>query len=226
MLTRLDENLWTMEGGPISFLGFPYMLRMVLIRLGEGSLWIHSPIKISPKLCESVDEIGPVRCLVSPNRYHHLFLQEWATEYPDAKLFGTADLLRKRRDIPFAGALCNQPEAAWAEDIDQCRFSGSFFWNEIVFFHRSTGTVIFGDLIENHDPARFSLLRRKFARVNGMFGSTPKNLRITFYDRARARQSFRRILDWKPQRVVVMHGPIVDHDAEQFLRRAFAWVRI
>lgn len=95
--------------------------------------------------------------------------------------------------------------------------------DEVVFLHRASRTLILGDLIENHDPRDWSPLRRAVARANKMFGETPVNYRLSFSDRHRAGEALRRVLDWCPERVVVMHGPIIEQDVDEKLRKAFAW---
>jgi hypothetical protein len=74
---------------------------MTVVRLSDGSLWVCSPIRLSETLKASIDEQGPVRHLVSPNKIHHLFLEEWARVWPEAKLYASPGLARRRRDLAF-----------------------------------------------------------------------------------------------------------------------------
>src|SRR5581483_6426374 len=99
--------------------GFRYPTRMALIRLSSGGLFVWSPIALSPELKRAVDELGPVSCLVSPNRLHHLFLADWKTAYPQARLYAPPGLRRKRTDLAFDAELGPTPEPEWARDIDQ-----------------------------------------------------------------------------------------------------------
>jgi len=224
MLTRLDEGLWTAEGEPIDFLGFPYEIRMTVVRLGDGSLWLHSPVQISGPLREAVDALGPVRHLVTPNKLHHLFLRDWKEAYPDAKLWAPPGLARRRPSLSFDGELGDEPEPGWADVLDQRVVRGSWAMEEVIFFHRPTRTLVLGDLIENHRPERFTPGKRRIARLNRMFGDTPINWRVTFWNRGPARETMREVLGWEPRRVVVMHGPCIDRNAGEELRRAFRWL--
>ena len=92
---------------------------------------------------------GTVRFLVSPNLLHHLFLGEWKAAYPDARLYASPGLRKKRKDLAFDADLGDAPDPAWAADIDQVMVKGSPWLTEVVFFHRASGTAIFTDLIEN-----------------------------------------------------------------------------
>ncbi|MEO7760725.1 MAG: DUF4336 domain-containing protein [Casimicrobiaceae bacterium] len=79
----------------MSFFGFPYPTRMALVRLSDSSLWVWSPIALTDKLAKAVDSIGRVRCIVSPNKLHHLFLREWSSRWPDAQLYAPPGLGEK-----------------------------------------------------------------------------------------------------------------------------------
>jgi hypothetical protein len=50
---------------------------MAAIRLSDGSLLIWSPAALSDPLSASINALGPVHYLVSPNALHYLFLGEW-----------------------------------------------------------------------------------------------------------------------------------------------------
>lgn len=98
--------------------------------------------------------------------------------------------------------------------------------SEVVFFHEPSGTLILGDLIENHNPLRFGRLHRAIGSANAMLapnGSTPRNYRWTFFRRKEVRQDLQEILSWNAKRVVVSHGPIVEIAAQEFLTNAFQW---
>jgi hypothetical protein len=51
-----------------------------------------------------------------PNALHHLFLAEWTSAYPEARLYASPRLRRKRRDLSFNAELGDAPEPAWAGD--------------------------------------------------------------------------------------------------------------
>lgn len=223
---QLDEGIWTVDGDPISFLTFPYELRSTVVDLGERSLFVHSPVQLRAAAA-AVERLGSVRHLVTPNKLHHLFLGEWKEAYPDAKLYAPPGLRARRPNLPFDGELGDRPDPAWAEVLDQRVVRGSFFMDEVLFFHRPSRTLLLGDLIENHDPRVLGPWHRVLARANAMLaphGTTPRNYRLSFLRRAEARRTLREVLSWEPRRVVVAHGPCVEDDAPAFLRRAFRWL--
>ena len=90
MLERVHETLWVVDGENVSFYGIPYPTRSLIACLQNGDLWIWSPVKLTANLRAEVDRLGPVRHLVSPNKLHHLYLQDWKAAYPEIAVVGTA----------------------------------------------------------------------------------------------------------------------------------------
>ena len=225
-LRELDAGVWTIDGDPIRFLTFPYELRSTVIDLGDSSLFVHSPVQLSAA-ADAVASIGRVDHMVTPNKLHHLFLGEWQAAFPEAQLHAPPGLRAKRPDLSFCSDLQEGPPVAWEHVLDQRIVRGSFFMEEVVFFHRRSRTLILGDLIENHDPRVLGPLHRLLARANAMLapnGTTPRNYRLTFWRRREARWTVEELLSWQPQRVLVMHGPCIEHEPSAFLHRAFRWL--
>jgi len=221
------ENIWVAEGPVVSFYGFPYATRMAIIRLTNGQLFVWSPIALNETLRAEVNEFGTVAYLVSPNSIHHLFLGEWKSAYPQAKLYASPSLAKKRRDLAFDATLGDAPEPAWAAEIDQVEMAGSFFLTEIVFFHRVSRTAIFADLIENFPNGWFRGWRGWLARLDGITEAdpgAPREWRASFWNRRRARAALRRIVDWHPERVIVAHGTMCRSEATAFIQKAFRWL--
>ncbi len=227
MLAEFGPSLYVADGPTISFLGFPYPTRMVVTRLMDGSAWVWSPIALTLDLERSVNSIGPVRNIVSPNKIHHLFLKEWVEQWPEARLHAPPGLARRRRDLHFHADLGNEADSAWAADIDQTIFRGSIAMAEVVFFHRPSRTVIFGDLVQRHDPEQMKGLKGMLMRLDGLVGergSTPREWRASFLRRGYARAARARVLAWKPERLVIAHGTCAQKNATQILAQALAWM--
>ncbi|MBU6488226.1 MAG: hypothetical protein KGQ57_10405 [Burkholderiales bacterium] len=74
MLTPFDQNIYFADGPAVSFHGFPYPTRMVVVRLSSSETWVWSPIELTEDLAVAVDAVGPVAHIVSPNKLHHLAL--------------------------------------------------------------------------------------------------------------------------------------------------------
>ena len=227
MLLQFGPEIWTADGPVVSFHGFAYPTRMAVIRLSDGSLFVWSPVALSDTLRASIDVLGPVRHLVSPNALHHYFLGEWKSAYPAARLYASPRLRRKRKDLSFDADLGDAPEPAWVADIDQVILHGSFFLTEVVFFHRNSRTVLFADLIQNFPRDWFKGWRGFLARWGGIVApnpSTPTDWRSTFINRRAARVALDKILAWPIERVLIAHGDLPTTDAPVLVRRALSWL--
>jgi hypothetical protein len=227
MIEAFAPSLYVADGPRLSFLGFDFSTRMAIVRLEDGGLWVWSPVALDDELARGVDALGPVRCLVTPNKLHHLFLRDWMTRWPEARVHAPPGLARKRRDLHFDAELGDEPDPAWAAEIDQTNFRGSFFMDEIVFFHRVSRTAIVGDLVQRHDPSGMSRLREAIMRLDGLVGedgSTPRDWRVSFWRRAPARAARATVLGWKPERLVIAHGACAKEGASALLERALVWI--
>lgn len=226
-LQQFGLEIWVTDGPVASFHGFRYPTRMAVIRLSDGDLFVWSPVALSASLRASIDALGPIRHLVSPNSLHHLFLREWQSAYPEARLYASPRLRRKRKDLSFHAELGDPPEPAWATDIDQVVVRGSFALTEVVFFHRASHTALFADLIQNFSPDWFKGWRGVVARFAGIVAPTPgapRDWRVSFLNRRTARVALCHILAWPIERVLIAHGDLPTADGATFVRRAFAWL--
>jgi hypothetical protein len=228
MLTEVGHNIWIAEGGSVRFLGVPYPTRMTVVRLVGGSLWIHSPIALDKGLAAKVDSLGAVRYLVSPNKLHHLFIGDWAKSWPEARTYASPGLTTRRKDLRFDSELGDDPDPAWASEIDQVIFRGSFAMEEAVFFHRASRTLIVTDLIQKFDPESLAWPQRLLMKLDGLLGpdgSTPREWRLTFWNRKAARRALRQALDWNPERIILAHGTWVRTHGSEALQRSLRWLK-
>jgi len=227
LLEQVGEKIWIANGPTVSFYGFPYPTRMALVRLDNRDLWVWSPVDLDSQLRSDVEALGPVRHVVSPNKIHHLFLGEWAQAWPEASLYASPGLAPRRKDLAFDAELEGTPDPAWHGQIDQVVIGGSFAMNEVVFFHRRSATCLVCDLVQRHDPNAHSGWKGALMRLDGLVGadgSTPREWRLTFLDRARARAAARTALSWKPERLVIAHGDWARKDGTAALRHGLRWL--
>lgn len=228
MLTEFGRGIWTADGTEVvAMLGFHYPTRMAVVRFPGGDLFIWSPIALTASLRTEVDALGKVRYLVAPNTLHHLFIAGWSQAYPDARLLAAPGLREKRRDIAFDDELGAAPVPQWSGTIEHVVVAGNAIMNEVVFFHRESGTVIFTDLIQQFPSGWFSGWRAIIAKWDLMLGpepSVPRKFRLAFRDRRATRISIERILAWPAEKVLMAHGTPVTANAPALLRRAFRWL--
>lgn len=227
-MDTFGQDIWirSSDETPETF-GFRYPLRMVVVRLADGGLWIWSPVGLTEGLRAEVDALGPVRFLVSPNKFHHLSLSDWQDAYPEAQVVAAPGLEAKRPDLRIDHVLEAGP-APWGDEIEQVLFTGNPLFEEAVFFHRSSGTVIFCDILQRIPEDMLTGWRLWVARLDRMVGpepQVPRKFRVSFRDKAALRDAMERVQRWPAKQVLIAHGAPVTQDVEVFLVRAFGWVR-
>lgn len=227
MLEPFAPSLYVADGPTVSFFGFPYPTRMAVAALSDGSAWVWSPVALTDELVTAVEAVGPVRHIVSPNKIHHLFLGEWIDRWPDARLYAPPGLSRRKPELRFDVELGDEPDPAWAADIDQVIFRGSLAMEEVVFFHRASRTAIICDLIQRHPESTMSGWKGMLMRLDslvGEHGSTPREWRASFLRRRPARDAREKVLGWKAERLLIAHGECAQAEATAIIARALSWI--
>ncbi|MDV6254367.1 DUF4336 domain-containing protein [Vibrio sp. EA2] len=227
-MKKLANEIWIFDGESVQFLGLPFTTRMTVVRLSNGDLWIHSPIKLSESIAEQIESLGDVKYLIAPNHLHHLFLSDWISSYPGAEIYGTREVIKKRNDLSFSESLNSKQNWAWSKDIKQELFSGSPPMEECVFFYKGTSTLIVTDLVENFSGDNFKYWQRVVARGVGVLapnGKMPLDWRLSFmFGKNDARRHLNRIFAWKPDILVMSHGEIIRGNIDKFLEHSFKWL--
>lgn len=219
------EGLLWSQKRPLRFFGLEFGTRMTVIRLADGSLFLHSPTRLDDDTRSALDELGSVRHVVSPNKLHHLFIADYAAAYPEARLYAPPGLKKRRPLLRFHGELDDYAPAAWAGEIEQIVFRGHPWMQEVLFFHPASRSLLVADLLMYfHEEA--APMTRLLARTFGMYAkpSLPVDFRWTITDRQAARRSVARILDWNFDRIVLSHGRVIDRNGKRAMRQAFAWL--
>jgi len=224
MLRQLAADLWVAERSQ-RFYGVEVGTRMTVARLADGGLFVHSPVALDAEdTRRDVEALGPVRVIVAPNRFHHLYVGPWAAAYPQARVLAAPGLPEKRRDLRFHGVLADGPAVVPGE-VEQAVVAGVALFGEVVFWLRASRTLVLTDLAFNVCHAPSALTRAVFV-LDGAYGrlAVGRLERLLFRDRPAARATLDRVLAWDFERVVLAHGDVVERDGRARVRDAFAWL--
>jgi hypothetical protein len=227
-LQNFAPNVTLVDGPTVHALGLPFPTRMIVLRLSNGSLWVNSPVHVSAEVLKYISELGAVKYLVAPTRLHVWRLEEWHGLFPDAELWSTPQMPRKFRNLPITGILTDTVPQGWTDDLDQLVFRGNLFFEEVHFFHRPSRTLIVADFLQNHLPVKGRPFVNALCRLFGAAypqGGVPYDIRWSFIDRRRARQSLDKLLSWDFEHLIVAHGACVRTQGRQFVERAFRWLK-
>jgi|JI9StandDraft_2_1071091.scaffolds.fasta_scaffold40399_2 hypothetical protein len=224
MFRSLDSEVWFLDK-PFKLMGFELGGRMTIVKLGDGSLLMVSPVAMTSDDRAELDRIGPVRHIVAPNLGHHLYVGDAKACYPDAMVYLAPGLAQKRTDLTGTVTLSDQPPAALAADLEQHLVQGMPKLNEVVFFHKKSRTLIQTDLAFNLVQMP-SLLGRILFTLNGALGGVraTKVLRSLIVDKAATRRSIEKILAWDFDRMIITHGDVVRSGAKAELQAAYQFL--
>ncbi|MDF0603503.1 DUF4336 domain-containing protein [Psychromarinibacter sp. C21-152] len=229
-LKPVGDGIWVVDGPTIRFYGVPFPTRMTVVRLADGAVWVHSPIRLSEALAEAVAALGPVAHLVAPNQIHYAYLPDWSRRFPGASVWAAPGVAERAadHDVAFPEARALDGAEPWPGEIDCLVVGGSAVHHEAVFFHRASRTLILTDLIENFEPARVPWWFAPVAWLAGIKdpdGAMPRDMRWTFRKgRAELRAAVETMIGWGPEKVIVAHGRWYERDGVAELRRAFRFV--
>lgn len=200
--------------------------RMSVIRLSGNRLFLHSPVRLSRALQTELDALGTCEWVVAPNRFHHMFVGDYASAYPDARLIAVPGLPEKRRDLSFDRVLGEAPDPEWGDDVQHVLIKGSAVMSEAAFFHAASGTLLLADFALNVDAAS-PLGLRLWAMLNGNYRrvAASRVVRMTYRERDATRKSVERILEWDFHRIIVCHGDVITENARAVFMNAVRWLR-
>ncbi|WP_157014273.1 DUF4336 domain-containing protein [Mesorhizobium xinjiangense] len=233
-LKGVADNLWIVDG-PIIRFGMPwpkmsFPTRMTVIRLSDGTLFVHSPTSLVPQLKAEVENVGSPRWLIGPNRIHYWWIPEWRAAFAQADVYLAPRIEEQAGDrIDFDyRALGSDGGYPWDAEIATLAVAGSYM-TEFVFFHRASRTLILTDLIENFEPRKVgSILMRWLTRLGGVQdpdGQMPRDMRLTFAKhRPQLKAAIETMIAWDPERIVIAHGRWYEENGADELRRAFRWL--
>src|SRR5262245_44502812 len=124
MLRALAPDLWVADR-PLEIIVGDVGARMTVIRLADGGLVLHSPVRLDGETRAGLDGLGPVRPIVLPSLVHHLFAADGAVAYPAAEVHATPGMAEKRRDLRIDHVLSDEAPALWRDEIAQRLVQGA-----------------------------------------------------------------------------------------------------
>lgn len=217
----VDDRLWILDR-PVWFSGARMRARTTVLRLDDGSLLLHTPAPPSDALAEELGALGPVRWLVVPNCWHHLGAPAAAARFPDAKVVGPASAQNRNKELKLQLDICGAQFAEQVPELEALPLRGVPFWDETVFYHRPTQTLLGADIVlragpEDHWTLRFG------ARLLGFYERVrvPPDARKKILDKAAAARSLQAMLERPAHRLIVGHADVMEDGWRDSLAQAW-----
>ncbi len=230
MLRKIDRDLWVVEQ-PFKYFGLEVGTRMTIIRLIDGDLVAISPIKLDRQTIEQIAAIGEVKYIIAPNLYHHLFIQDFRSIYPDAQLWATSSLSTKRPDLAIDVPMTERQNSLF-DRLDYLLFDGfqTLFLNgytplnEYVLLDRSSRTLILTDTAFYFDDSFVPLTKLVAKLMGGYKLLRPSPLeKLATKDKQAVQNAVDRVLAWDFDRVIVAHGSIIETGGKQQFKSGYDW---
>lgn len=231
-LKAVAADIFIVDSALPGLLGKVLPARMTVIRLADGSLLLHSPVRFAVQLKTELQAIGQIAHLVAPNIAHWIFLRDWQQACPGAATWA-APGLRERRQVKRSGVqldhdLGETAPAVWGDTVKLVMVRGGFGFHEAALFHQPSRTLVLTDLVANLELPKLPKMARPIVRLLGMAAPTgmpPLYLRAVIKLRKQAAvRAASRLLDLCPDRVIFAHGRWFETDATASLRQSLRWL--
>ena len=214
-LREIGPGLFCMDG---RWKRSPFARRMTVVRHGNGTLAIHSAIRLQEEDYGRVlDPLGSLSLIVVPNSMHGDEARFHADRYPAARVLVPGPVRERcRAKLPRVdGTIAGDWPAAWGTELRPLQLQGTRM-GEVLFLHVPSRTLISTDLVF-HFTDELTGLPRQIMRWNGVVGRVgPSRIFRWFFltDRAVFARSLAPVRDWDFDRIVMSHGTIVERDGK------------
>ncbi|CAK9015043.1 unnamed protein product [Durusdinium trenchii] len=151
----VEGQIWGLEQ-VIAFFTVSANIRMLVVRLSDGKLWVCGPIAPTQECLQLLDSLGPVGHLVVPGSAleHKSSLSDFSRRYPKASVWVSPGASGALGDPPLGrvDGVLGEGTPPWATEIDFKVFyvappetAGTYA--ETAFFHKKTQTLLLTDAV-------------------------------------------------------------------------------
>ncbi|KAK6155040.1 hypothetical protein DH2020_009288 [Rehmannia glutinosa] len=159
----VKDSIWLFEQEQaLGFSSVSTNIRMTVIKLKSGGLWVHAPIAPTKECIQLVKELGaPVEYIILPTfAYEHkIFVGPFSRKFPQAQVWVAPRQWSWPLNLPLeffgifrAKTLKDEdPSTPWADEIEQKVLSspevGIGPYVEVAFYHKRTRTMLVTDAV-------------------------------------------------------------------------------
>ena len=226
-MQKIDDAIWV-HGDSMRLMATSLGVRMTVVRLCDGGLWLHSPTALSSELLSELEQLGPVHCIVAASNGHKRWLQQWTEAFPEARLYVSSGIAQKLNLVDYY-CLDAADASPWPQDFESQFIGGVPFFNETVFLHKPSASLIVTDLVQNHSGDNSTgvegLLKKWLLRPIGFRDvclAPPIKHRIGVKDRAALSAALDTVAQWPFERIIIAHGDILEHNSKQVFETLWA----
>ncbi|KAF8636334.1 hypothetical protein AX16_010990 [Volvariella volvacea WC 439] len=233
VIREVVNGIWTFSK-PFARWGFvPFGGRSTAVRLRNGDVWLLASTPLGPETRKTIDNLGPVKYIVSPDLEHYLFLADYKKAYPEAKMIAAQEVVDNmaagpNKDLKFDGVWStdNNTNYGFEDEIKYCFFSG-FKNKDTAFLHVPSKTLIQADLLFNlpakeqyskaGGPSHVPLL----GKMNAFTWLHPRFLWSLGVDKEAMKRDAKTVDSWDFERIIPCHGDVVEEKAKAAWKAAY-----
>jgi hypothetical protein len=195
-------------------------IRSTVIKTAKGVIVI-SPINFTEPQLRQIEALGPVTDLVAPSLLHHLYITKAGERFKSATIWGPEGCKEKLPEIKW-GKLFGHNAWTHSDDIEFIVLKGMPKTNEIVFFEKSTLSLIVTDLLFNLTAPKgwAGPILLRILGTYKKFGISRLTMSLV-KDRDAFINSAKNILNWNFDQIVMAHGNVVSTDGKNKFIKAF-----
>ncbi|MEM9130620.1 MAG: DUF4336 domain-containing protein [Pseudomonadota bacterium] len=227
-LKPVASGIWIIDGPAVWRGMIPFPTRSTVVQLASGALWVCSPIAIDQALEEELRALGQVAHIVAPNPLDWAAMVAWSQAFPEAQLWTVPVLQEKLAaldELPAIEALnLREAETAWQGQVHQSVLDAAPNYQEAVFFHRGSDTLIVADLIAAIETEHLPAHLRPLVWLSGTdseYSNMPPAVRKYFKDKEKLADDIERLIGWGPRRIILGHGKWYAHSGVDQLELLF-----
>jgi len=164
---QVDPNIFLFEQEH-GFANVSVNIRMTVVRLSDGGLWVHAPVAPTDQCVDMVKSLGEVKYIVLPTTglEHKTFMGPFVKKFPQAKAYVAPGQWSWPVDVPlgFDAEVLQDMDTTvpWASEIEQkvvYAQVGIGKCSEVAFFHKKSSTLLVTDAVIFIPPSAPEILR-------------------------------------------------------------------
>tara|TARA_B110000977_G_scaffold7481_1_gene10286 strand:- start:3182 stop:3859 length:678 start_codon:yes stop_codon:yes gene_type:complete len=198
--------------------------KMGVVKLGNGDLWIHSPVDLDEDTKSAIDAIGKVKHIVSPNYEHVKWAAQWKEAYPEAILYGCPGMMNKYPKMPWDREINEDGDDQFGDEFSVLSFAEleknpvtqTPFFNEVLFVHKPSGVLLVTDIFWNY-PASVPT-KTKLWKFGMDWVYKPFYEQAMIVDNGKFSEKVDELLALRWDKILPCHGTFIDTNSKSIMK--------
>ncbi|KAN0085927.1 hypothetical protein V8E55_007061 [Tylopilus felleus] len=228
IIREVVKDIWTFSRPFARYGVFPIGGRSTAVKLRGGGVWVLASTPLDPETKTKINELGQVKYIINPDAVHHLFLLEFKMAYPDAKVIGVEETIKRmnEKSFPFDGLWGRDPpdtKYGFEDDIKHCYFSG-IRNKDVAFLHAASKTLIQADLLFNLPATEQYSRSSKWIPQATLKPNSWAHQRViqgVAIDAEAMKRDAQTVASWDFDRIIPCHGDVIERGGKRAWRAAY-----